>query len=172
MDYPTLIVNGLFHALILFTFLCAFFFYYIAGKVTESIEGQFTNAIRANVPTLLAGAQQYNLVDWTELKSKAIRIQQQPPSSTAAENNQQLMNRCRWVILGLIALLVVASLYFWDQVDLKVIVAENIFVFALIGILEFYFFTHTGSKYIPIKADEFAGIVLQQTKHEIIEAQK
>jgi hypothetical protein len=145
-----LAANVLLHMLILFMFLSVLFIYYISGVITSALNNELSHAVKdamATVKDKLKSSMQGLPVSGLE---KAYSI----PDPVVTINNSWLFTMLM-VLSVLFAVIVIMfigfiKIYDGDKIHLKRILLENLVIFALIGVIELWFFTNVASKFVPI----------------------
>jgi hypothetical protein len=145
-------VNIYFHVVILFIFLTSFFFTYLARVQSKAISSSITGKIPQQVNSLLTNldfidkklfTSTYPNIKWDADQSVIQHIQ---------SNNKDLLYTSIGIIIALILGLIGMIIYHKiknHDLNVGAIVLENIVIFMFIGIVEYLFFAHVASKYIP-----------------------
>ena len=166
---PDLAVNICVHVLILFIFLYLFFLMFISKTGEAVLNNNIDTICQRQIPTVLAQLDKKygDKIDWKNIKKTCEEIRDNPNTSIddhIEENNTHY----RWVgiaiIIGLTILSIVAYLYYRKNVSIKEILLENMYTFALIGMIEFAFFQATASQYVPAYPTTIGSIVLERIK--------
>ena len=157
-------VNIYFHVIILFIFLTIFFFVYLSKVQKQEVSKSITNNIPVQVDNMLSGFDYldkklapytYPNIKWDKVKEEGIKISKPDPNVTKdiEETNKNLKYTAISIISILVLGLIVLIAYYkfsGNDVGLNHVIAENIVIFSLVGIIEFLFFKYIVSKYIPV----------------------
>lgn len=149
-------VNISLHVLILFMILTIFFQLYISREETATFEQQIGPVIDDKLGQALASydttgqlKQQLKTLPYESLK----QVYGRPDKATVIYN--AWLFRMMFVIIGAIfittAIVIIYSYLSCGQcVPIAQIVIENFVVFSFVGVVEFLFFTHIASKFVPV----------------------
>jgi hypothetical protein len=156
-------VNIYFHVVILFIFLTSFFFTYLARVQSKAISSSITGKIPQQVNSLLTNldfidkklfTSTYPNIKWDAVKELGLNIAKPDQSviQHIQSNNKDLLYTSIGIIIALILGLIGMIIYHKiknHDLNVGAIVLENIVIFMFIGIVEYLFFAHVASKYIP-----------------------
>ena len=147
-----LILDVLIHVLILFTFLCVFFFTFISKIEQKAFQDELGNMIEKNVTTLIDDNKNNVLPYINRAKPYLENLEQvyNTPNKTVVETNKTIKMCCIFVVIALV--LVIATILVFAnnrKFNMKHILLENIVTFIFIGIIEFWFFTNIAIKWVP-----------------------
>ncbi len=175
-------VNITLHVLILFTFLCIFFFAYISklteDSVSDALNGMITQETGNMLDTVNDWDQELNPgdsnINWSGVNDLAQEIQDssQGKDPNIAENNDKLKKLAIYMIISLIILLIGMIVVYYNigyELELKEILVENIVIFTFVGVIEYLFFTKIAAKYIPVTPDVAGTTVLERINNNILD---
>ena len=159
------------HVLILFIFLTILFFTVIAKKEKEEIDSQLKNAIDTGVNTLLSSFPEKI---WTQDSKTIIKQMQQieqeneNPNPQVENNNTKIFYNVMIIIIMFIAIMTFYLIYIINikkrKIGFKYIMIENLFIFLILGSLEFIFFWYIIQHYIPIYPQDVEIEILEHVK--------
>lgn len=168
-------INLMCHTFILLTFLTIFFFL-IISKLTEShIDDEIKSVLTKSTQQFLVKLDKKDkdhIINWTVLGNLAgqAKVHYEGESAVVQEHNQHLYDNCVMVLV-LFALSIISLVVFFllQNVDLrlKFIMVENFVIFALVGMVEIYFFMNIASKYVPVLPDVAINTVVSRLKHDL-----
>ena len=151
--------NVILHALILFLILSLLFWLYISKISSEAITNEVNDNIDKAFTTYKASLTQEQLMTirtYVKNNPKIFTILQNiysQPDAVQQTNNQWLqVFNISWITLLIVALcILLITLYLSCSVCVPIVhmIKENLVLFALIGVVEFLFFTKIALKYIP-----------------------
>lgn len=169
---PDLAVNICVHVLILFIFLYLFFFIFISKIGEIVLNNNIDNICQQQIPTILSQLDQKygDKIDWQNIKKTCEEIQDNP-NTDIDDHIEKNNTHYRWIgigiIIGLTILSIIVYLYYKKDVSIKDILLENMYTFALIGMIEFAFFQATASQYVPAYPTTIGSIVLERIKTNV-----
>ena len=171
----SVILNVILHALILWTFLTLFFFYFAAKLSTQALQTEIGSHIDNDFPKTLNSLSETrkaylrlalrqfplnNLIEFTKL-----------PDEKVALNNRWTFIVSLIVIAGLSVLFLTVATILKASCDPSVslthIITENIFTFLFVGIVEFLFFKYVALKYIPIAPSVITNTIIDRLKYNM-----
>ena len=162
-------VNILVHVIILFTFLSAFFFFYVSQIESDAFKSEVGVFIEKGINDMLDKDPQ--MLDKIEaLKptiTKLMKLYDKPMRSTVEHNiNIKLMATFSLLILFGILLTIVLTVTFecHKNVSIGHILIENVIIFICIGIVEYMFFTKVAVKYIPVSPSIMVNTMFSTAK--------
>ena len=166
-----LLVNVILHVLILFIFLTILFFTVIAKKEKEETNSRLKSAIKTGINTLLSSIPEKI---WTQ-DSKAIIKQMQQieqenkePNTDLENNNTKIFYNVMIIIIMFTVIISFYLLYIIGikkrKIGFKYIMTENIYIFLILGSLEFIFFWYIIQNYIPIYSEDVEIEILEHIK--------
>jgi len=148
-------VNIVMHMLILFTFLSAFYLFYITTVSTEAIEGEIGEGIDKGVDALVQGNESTIQPLLSNVPLDTLETLYQGQEKGVEINNQWFTKMVVMVNIGLWVMFVVVITMMMKKYDEKIdmvhIISLNAVTFAFVGIVEFVFFKYIASKYAPVK---------------------
>ena len=168
-----LLVNVFLHVLILLIFLTVLFFTVISKKEQDEIESQAKNGIENGIESLLnkiPSKSTYPPAFWENIITKMTEKEAEYKNETSAtqKNNKNILNN---VIILIIMLLCIVSFYIIyivfikkRKIGIRYIIIENLFIFLLLGSLEFIFFWYIIQHYIPLYPEDAEIEVLEHMK--------
>ncbi len=174
------IINIVLHAVILFAFLTIFFFKYVSKKEEESIKAGLDEFIdNETVPILEKLSEmsdKFNVPlfeEWDIIKDVGDRLMKTPDNQKIKDNNSRLKQISITVIIISILVLIGVVIYYTivinkvDYSELKDIVLTTVVATVLMGILEYLFFVHIGSKYIHVNTSTMINAIIDRIKYHI-----
>lgn len=175
-------VNITLHVLILFTFLCIFFFAYISKLTEDSVSDALNGMVEEQTVNMLDVINDWDEqlspgspnINWEGVNNLAQDIQDssQGKDPDLVDNNDKLKKLAIYMVLSLFILLVgmiIIYKYLGYNLHLREIFIENIVIFAFVGLIEYLFFTQIASKYIPVTPDVAGTTILQRIDDNILE---
>ena len=185
-ERATLALNITLHVFILFVFLSVFYFAYVSKLEATSTSDEIGSIIRNQVSETLDKiksfgtlakkipqlAQYDKLVPSRERISgmeKTLREQSNDKSREAwiKDNNNNLRVLSVSIGLALLLLFFFQAIIYKKTLELDVnvthILIENVVLFGIVGIIEYMFFTHIATHYIPVEPDTLATAVIDRT---------
>ena len=168
----TLILNILFHVLILFTFLTILFYTIVTHTEESLVKNKFDTLIQENMNILLNQLDDTkisvnneeellkNYINWKEveeLAEKQIKKTKNPDPKIKDHNDE--VKYTAYVMIGIIFVGLIGTILYLKFVDKKKnlylthLIIENIVTFCVIGGLEYLFYTQIISQFIPTYPD-------------------
>lgn len=175
-------INVGLHICILFTFLTIFFFMYITKMTQASLNSSLNNMIENQANNIFTQIDNFTIdflpelnknMKWNEIDKTADKLIEKSyePEIEIQKNNDDLIRMAKIAIISFIIVIICVVLYFKyvKKYDIHIgeIIMENIIIFTFIGIIEFWFFTNVGSKYIPVTPDVVSTTLTERIKHNI-----
>jgi len=152
-----LVINIFLHVFILFIFLTILYFTIISVTETNTVKTQLNKLIDGNLSTIFSKIKSHLSDDQIQLAEAFAQhkmTQYGEPSDKVIQNNQQLLINAVIIICVIFVCLSMVLVYFKfvksRNLGLTYILTENIFIFLIIGILEFAFFWYIVQNYIPL----------------------
>lgn len=177
------VINIGLHVLILFTFLTLFFFAYASSLEKKNIDKALGNIIKDQTGTFLTQinnwdkkitpSASYPTIQWNNVNNMAGNLikNSQGEVPKIEQNNKDLKKFGIGAIIGLAVLLILTVLYFVFVRKYKIhmggIIVENLVIFAFVGAVEYFFFTHIATKYVPVTPDFVSTTLLDRIKYRI-----
>lgn len=162
LDTPTLIVNVGIHILILGIFLAVFFFLYVSKLTKEHIEDEFRNIVDSTVDQYLSKLPASTpITTWEALKARVDGIKI-PIDQAVAANNKQIQKLTYQILAGYFVIVLGVTFALRKEISLGAILLDNFLVFLCVGIIEYQFFKHIASKYIPVTPDTLKIVVIDR----------
>lgn len=171
-------INAIVHMLVLFTALTFLFLFVISKVETRAMEQEFVIALRTNLEKALDAG---NISSHGVLKSQlttikpvlhVLRTLYDTPDPTTVAFNEGLF-RNAYLIMGIlfsVFLTLIATIAYGAGVPVMrlvfFVVLSNMFLFMIIGAVEFVFFTHVAKKFIPTKPSTVTKNIIQDLKNE------
>ena len=174
--YPgtMLALGGLLQVAILWTFLTAFYQVYISRVETRALDHQMSDLIRRNVPKALAKAD----TPAKSLKSLLRSLDLGRVADLYRRPDEAVETSNRWLFV--VAWVVAAALFGGVAVLLAVVfgscglegagpdvldvVRENVWLFLVVGVVEFLFFQHIAAKFIPAAPSDLVHGLLRRLR--------
>ena len=182
-EYFSVGINGIFHVLILFTFLTILFFTIVLSLEKSAFENEMTNEINSSVKNMASKIQPSDKDQISNVVNKSVNEDGQSsldvaidkystPSDFIVEHNKWVKITAIAIILGvfvfLLTILVVLS-YSCDKcIGLSSIVKENIITFIFVGMVEYLFFTHIAFKYVPAPPSTMVTTIIDTFKKTFV----
>lgn len=165
-------IDVLIHIIILFSFLSLFFFLYISRIESDAFKTELAGMISDHINKFI---EENPSIDTSlyEMQPYIKRFMDRynKPTGKTLERNIMLKFLSIFVILLLsgitISIILTASLECNKKLNISHIILQNIIVFIFIGIVEYNFFTHVASKYIPVMPSLMASTMVETLKAEI-----
>ena len=162
-DYFSVGLNGLFHVLILFTFLTILFFTLVSSLETNAFNNEIQDQIDDSMKEMVEKISPENKIIIDEIVNIDVGNGQSPidiaieryskPSEVIQESNNwvKLTSVSIILVLALIIVVIISVLYLICNKCTGVlgILKENIITFMFVGLVEYLFFTQISFKYIP-----------------------
>ena len=166
------------HVFLLFTFLTLFFFNYISKIEKKSINSSISKIIKEQTKDALEQINEWNdktksNLDWNSVNKVAQNIidNSKDDASFIEKNNKKLFKSSIIFISILFGILISVYLYFTLFTNLKInlreIILENIIIFAIVGIIEVYFFLNIVSNYIPVTPSFMTKSIVKNIKEKL-----
>lgn len=171
------VLNITLHILILYSFLTAFFVFYVSKAETQAFTDEFRNIIDENLTEALKKAD----VDAHGQVKKALQDVQplltslhnvySKPSAVNVTNNKWLFTMAYGIIFVLLLAftVMVGTLKYSCNtcIPLGHMLKENLLVFIVIGLAEFLFFTRIASKFIPVPPSLLITSLVDRVKQNL-----
>ena len=152
-------VNVGIHVFILFCFLSTFFMMYVSYLVQHAFENELDHLIEGGIKD---GYKKLSQSDKDNLKillkgiplDRLIKVYNKPSKSVEINNNWLFTFIIYINIFMLLVITASTSILYTSCnqcVPLKEILIENGIIFSIIGGVEFMFFKHVATQYIPVK---------------------
>lgn len=150
-------VNIVFHVLILFIFLTLFFILFVSNLTKKSFENEIGHLIDENLGRYIDN------MDKTQKDQLGLYMNMIPIDKLMdkfKEPSEYVLEHNKWVkivaigvaVMGMIGLGVVIYVLYNNCnqcLPLSHIIKENVFVFALVGVVEYLFFVNVAFKFVP-----------------------
>ena len=176
VDQPySFIMNAHMHIIILLTFLTVLFFTYIT-KITKShIEDSLNDLINDHMTLFLQKVKakdKNDYINWIVVNdlSKVLRYQYENQVSDINEQNDALLRKVTYVIVGVFILMVILGVYFnrrGHTMGIGVLVLENVVTFMFVGIVELFFFQNIASQYVPVLPTDVTNALFTRLKYNV-----
>lgn len=177
-------INVFIHVAILFSFLTIIFWSYIKNIEKANVQQQLSQITENSTIDILNKFMAFKDT-WNENHSEKIIITTEMWDKIVSWCNQEIQKSSQtneyilkhnndifktvtiimiilWVIT--IFLIITAKFIFKKKFPLTWIISQNICIFIIIGLLEFWFFTKIISKYIPTSSSDISITVLDEFK--------
>jgi len=162
-EYFSIGINGIFHVLILFTFLTILFFTLVSVLEKKAFDTEIEEQIDNSMDGMFSSLTPEDKYIISEVINTDVGGGKSPidvaiekystPSEVVVEHNKWVKISAITIILIilLIVVLIVSVLYFscGKKTGVVDIATENVITFAFVGLVEYLFFTHIAFKYIP-----------------------
>lgn len=173
-------LNIITHVLVLFTALTLLFLLVVSKTETDALQGETISAIETHLRTALQKADvQTNGQLKTDLRLLApalstIKATVNKPDQATVEYNRGLF-RNAYLIMGIFAAVLLtmtltmgygAGVPTWHM--LAIVLVSNLFVFIIIGGVEYMFFKHVAVHYVPTKPSLLTDTVLDSFKKAFV----
>ena len=162
MDFANYLININLHVWILFTFLGVFFFSVISKLEEESVNKAFNGAVNDNLPKVLSVIDKNkNLPSnfWTDVYKNMDKIEKNTRDNDFMNKNHQNLKTATFSVSVLLLILLVGQIWYCKKnninIEMKSIITENLIIFAIVGVIEYFFFTKITSNYLPNNIDEY-----------------
>jgi hypothetical protein len=174
------ILNILLHIFILFTFLTIFFFLYISELEKKELNDEVENIISTQTGNILSTIDNLDKkinkkpeIQWGEINKIAKNVYKNniKDDPGVVINNKTLFKIALAIIITLFSLIVFFFIYFSYykkfNINTKRILLENLVIFSFVGLVEYLFFTHIASQYIPVTPEFVSSSVIDRIKSKI-----
>ena len=168
---PSFILNMAVHSLILFTFLSAFFAFFVAKLSEDAFKDEVNKLIDEGLHPIVSSM---NDSQTTKGMLHILPLDQMEKNfsakdKTVAAKNQGIINSM-WTVnivlwIGLIVAVMIASMMY--DLDIKHVLIENAATFAIIGIAEYLFFTKIALKFIPVEPSFITKQMMDKVKSKV-----
>ena len=161
------------HTTILFTFLAAFFFFYISKIEQKAFEDEIGNLIDDNLdPAILNNKSLLTpIIMPVKPLLKQFQNSYNKPDKYVIETNKLIKFSAGFVILLLLCtiltIILTVKLDCDKNINITHIIVENIIVFICVGIVEFWFFTNIAIKYIPTSPSLMVNTLINSLKADL-----
>jgi hypothetical protein len=151
---PNFDINIILHIVILFSFLSIFFKLYISNIEKNAFNDQIKNMIQNINPTIEKLKENdliKNLINQIPNNVKDLYSNENEnltKYNNSIFHNILVTNSILWISLVIIILM---SKSCNTNINIFQIIIENIATFSMIGLFEYWFFTHISFKYIPVE---------------------
>lgn len=156
------VLDAFFHIFTLCLILGLFFFFVVAKLERENLQNEMENGIKKGLDSITSYPKNPVLASQLETLSNLYKNE----NEADIVYNKGLIYQCI-IILVLLAFGLV-SVYFtmkWSAhkcPNLGKIVLQNILLFGAIGVIEFLFFQHIASKFVPVKPSYMAEVISEE----------
>ena len=175
MALPFFLTNVALHALILFSFLTAFFFLFARTIESNAYNSAIERLIDQKTPLVV---QQLTPLSQQQLKGFINNLDQtqvdallMEPDDLTVTNNEYVSTLAGMVLIFELAILLIAiiifALMYKEPVSILHLLGENLIVFSLVGVVEYLFFTNVITKWVPAKPSLITQTLIDQTKTNI-----
>jgi hypothetical protein len=163
------------HTFILLTFLTVFFFLIISKLTAAHIDDEIKSVLTKTTKQFLVkldDKDKDHIINWTVMGTLAGQAKEKysGESSDVKQHNLELYDKCvMFLIIFAFSIICLVVFFLLLNVDLrlKFIVVENFVIFALVGMVEVYFFLNIASKYVPVLPDVAVNTVVARFKHDL-----
>ena len=171
-------INGVFHILILFSFLSVLFFTIIIAIETQTFEEQIQDLSNSSVKEVFKNLSYQDKQRISSIVNADVGGGESPIDIAIerySKNSDLTLERNMWVkitavqiissiFISLIIVLMVLKFTCNKDIGLFQIVKENIVTFIFIGAVEYLFFVNVALKYIPVLPSTLTTSLIQSFK--------
>ena len=167
------LLNLSMHALILFSFISIFFYFYVATLTKTVFNNEIIHLIESSfsekIDKLKENKYINKLIDILPIE-KLKKIYKNPDPVIAVRNNNLFntilfINIFCWLIY--ITIVLVLQNGCDTKIDMKGMIIENLIMFIFIGIVEYLFFTRIAIKYVPVKPSFITSQLFTKIKNSL-----
>lgn len=160
------VLDAIFHIFTLSLILGLFFFFVVAKLERENLQNEMENGIKKGLDSINnypnGSAADIELANELDVMAKLYK----DDNEADKDYNQGLIYQCI-IILSLLAfgLISVFLTMRWSShkcPNLGRIVLQNLLLFGAIGVIEFLFFQHIASKFVPVMPSYMAEVITQE----------
>lgn len=185
-----IVLNGVLHVLILFAFLTVLYFVVIEPLEKKSFEDEITDQVNDVIKDELESVKNKldsdsldeltNIINYnyTEENGEKVYIIDNIISKYDQES-EDIKEHNKWIKRLSISIILVITIYLMFYIftlsktcnkntEISYFIKENIITFAIVGIIEFLFFTQIAFKYIPAPPSLLVSTLLETFKKEIV----
>jgi hypothetical protein len=158
------------HTTILFTFLAAFFFFYISKIEQNAFQDEIGNLVDDNLSDIIKNNRPILNPILSPVKPllKQFENSYSKPDRYVTENNKLIKFAAIFVIILLLCtiltIILTVKLDCGKNTSVGHIIVENIIVFIFVGMVEFWFFTNIAIKYIPTSPSLMVNTLIDSIK--------
>lgn len=166
------IIDAFVHVIILCIVLSIFFFAVISPLEKDNLQSEIDNQIDDGLKDSINSLDPQNkqtvkdTITNNEELLKKIKKLYDNPSDEVILYNQSITNINITIIISLILILITISVILKLScnkcVSLGKMVVENLFLFSMIGIMEYLFFVNIAMNYIPVKPSYMKTIIVDK----------
>ena len=156
------IINLVLHSIIIFTILSIFFIFVISKLSEEIFNEEISHIFIHNIPFNKINDSDSNIIN------KLINIYSDPDKTIKFHNDGIINSLIIINILLWIGFIIIVLILYNCKMNLHIthIIIENIFVFFIIGNIEYIFFKYIASKFIPVEPSFISKKFLEIVKNE------
>ena len=176
MNFANYMININLHVWILFTFLGTFFFLVISKLEEDSVNSAFNGAVNDNLPKALSTIDENkNLPNnfWTDVYKNMDKVEKDNTDSNLTSDNHRNLKIATIATSVILILLLAGQIWYCRKnnidIEVKSIIIENLIIFALVGTIEYFFFTKIASHYLPTTPTNISVSLLDDIKAGIID---
>ena len=156
------VLDAFFHIFTLCLILGLFFFFVVSKLERENLQNEMENGIKKGLDSITSYPTNPGLA--TELET--IRKLYEKENEADKVYNQGLIYQCLTILVLLLFGLVCVFLTMkWSAhkcPNLGRIVLQNLLLFGAIGVIEFLFFQHIASKFVPVMPSYMAEVISEE----------
>lgn len=156
------VLDALFHIFTLSLILGLFFFFVVAKLERENLQNEMENGIKKGLDSVTNYPKNSTLAADLETMTKLYNEENEADKVY----NQGLVYQCLTIlVLLLFGLICVFLTMRWSAhkcPNLGRIIGQNLLLFGAIGIIEFLFFQHIASKFIPVMPSYMAEVISEE----------
>jgi len=172
-----LALNIVLHIAVLYAFISSFFILYVSRIERDAFKSEFGNIVNENLTQALenanaaSGGQFKTVIQGLEPVLQVMANIYSKPTPEIQTYNKALFTSSYMVlfIIFFTFVLLVGVLKYSCHVCMPLghIIKENLIVFAVIGITEFWFFDKIGSQFVPVKPSLLITTLINRLKSNL-----
>ena len=116
----------------------------------------------------------FGKIPWNKDVFNKVAKEYSGEDSDIISNNRKLIIINILLILAVFIVFIIFVIYYKKngyEINWKHLLIENVILFALIGVVEYLFFTRVASKYIPTSASFISASLIDSVKNQLIDDQ-
>ena len=165
--YSHLFFSVVLHIFLLFTFLSIFFWTVIADLESNTLYNEIYNGLNDLLKDIHISKDIYTDDVYNYLKAFF------SGENIALNKNNNLLFQFNATIIVLLLFIVLATYFVrhficGQELNVTSIIIENIIVLIFVGLIEYYFFNHFASKYVPVMPSYLPTLLTEELKKQLI----
>lgn len=156
------VLDAIFHIFTLCLILGLFFFFVVAKLERENLQNEMENGIKKGLDSVTSYPNDPALASQLETLSKLY----DKDNEADKVYNQGLIYQCILILVllafGLISVYLTMRWSAHKCPNLGKIVLQNLLLFGAIGVIEFLFFQHIASKFVPVNPSYMAEVITEE----------